>query len=132
MRQSVGLNLNGSLKMLTDDLDKNIRKAMAHIEEEEREWKKQNPHKKPGHNIAEINKHCVMCGKDMHYSRKEMAEMETLTSDGTYPGYICTSCYKKEMLEEKRHSDWADMMNRKNALRDEGIVVLEDYQNDRK
>ena len=83
------------------------------------------PEKKKQASVFEINRHCAHCNKEVR-----VADAENPNKDGEYTRVICNRCYEAEMEHYNREEEWNDYLNKMQALRDIGVIVLEDYRED--
>ena len=92
------------------------------------------PAKKKRARAFEISRHCAHCGKEVR-----VPTAEKVNERGEYDGVICKRCYESEIKAHECDSAYADLMNEMNArhrnrmqeLRDNGVVVLDDYRKKR-
>ena len=70
-----------------------------------------------------INRHCNYCNKEVR-----IADAENPNENGEYNKVICDRCYKDEVEQFNREEEWTDYLNKMQALRDVGVIVLEDYR----
>lgn len=81
------------------------------------------PEKKKKVSSYEISRNCAHCDKEVRAPRAENPNER-----GEYTGVICVRCYEAEIEAHKRDEAHAKHMNRMQSLRDQGVVVLEDYK----
>ena len=86
---------------------------------------KAEPEKKKKASVFEINRHCAHCNKEVR-----IADAENPNENGEYTRVICNRCYEAEMEHYNREEEWNDYLNKMQALRDIGVIVLEDYRED--
>ena len=92
------------------------------------------PERKTKKSRFEISRHCMHCGKEVR-----VPTAEKVNERGEYDGVICKRCYESEIKAHECDSAYADLMNEMNArhrnrmqeLRDNGVVVLDDYRKKR-